>query len=386
MNDQDAEECYNIEINYNDSITKISKLKEELDYKALKQIIKEALNLEIQTGDYLDIMFIDRLHEDDLIEITCDEELAEILNLLSIFESKTIPLKVNLLQNMNYLSSSGQLFVSEMTESNRTKCLICYKELPKTFYICSICDNFYSCKRCTSKHQLDHPMFYIKEPCPSIFNIKENILTYFDKNKADVSSGKKALKSHKYKVDIKLFGKIQCFAISSKSELVLDLSVQNLGDDIKGEINIIVKNTGDIEVYKDVINDLKKNDGTVVKVRFKVKDDSVKKNYNNVCIGLHHNKYYIKHKEIQVELLVRNEKDVLSNNAEIFFRSQKLLSLLPNAHKEKLYCMIQNKEITSNLQVLDKEFENCNINFEEFMAKFAKKKEESNTKGNDNRN
>ena len=105
MNDQDAEECYNIEIYYNDSITKISKLKEELDYKALKQIIKEALNLEIQTGDYLEIMFIDRLHEDDLIEITCDEELTEILNLLSIFESKTIPLKVNLLQNMNYLSS-----------------------------------------------------------------------------------------------------------------------------------------------------------------------------------------------------------------------------------------------------------------------------------------
>ena len=83
---------------------------------------------------------------------------------------------------------------------------------------------------------------------------------------------------------------------------------------------------------------------------------------------------------------MRNEKDVLSNNAEIFFRSQKLLSLLPNAHKEKLYCMIQNKEITSDLQVLDKEFENCNINFEEFMAKFAKKNGESNTKGNDNRN
>ena len=182
------------------------------------------------------------------------------------------------------------------------------------------------------------------------------------------------MKSHKYKVDIKLFGKIQCFAISSKSELVLDLSVQNLGEEIKGKINIIVKNTGDIEVYKDIINELKKNEDTVVKVRFKVKDDSVKKNYNKVCIGLHHNKCYIKHKEIQVELLVRNEKDVLSNNAEIFFRSQKLLSLLPNAHKEQLYCMIQNKEITSDLKVLDKEFENCNINFEEFMEKFAKKK------------
>ena len=184
----------------------------------------------------------------------------------------------------------------------------------------------------------------------SMLNSKNDYLYYLKRNKI-LDSVHRKKKSETFRITIQPFEQMTKIAIPKKRIYTYQLIIESKGKNIIHDtIFIVFKNSNSLQIKCENIKEL-------ITKKIKMVDAYLFDENTDLCeleISLYSNNNKIECNTIKTTILIVEENQVDTFNANFYFEQYKHLSELKDTDKVKLYKAIRNSSITIPITDLDK--------------------------------
>ena len=381
-----------------------------ITYDSFVSLIISNFSIKITQQEILSILYIDRDNDNDQIDISNEADFQEVLkfhfrkyktnipidvsiviktisssyssskfsdNLNNTYESKiqsvsqsefnSFFVKNNIIDNYSISNQSpNEISKIELQTNNNTKvnddtillssanselCHLCKQIIHRVKYLCTICDSFTICSKCFEVQLHCHPMLAINITNSfSMLNSKNDYLYYLKRNKI-LDSVHRKKKSETFRITIQPFEQMTKIAIPKKRIYTYQLIIESKGKNIIHDtIFIVFKNSNSLQIKCENIKEL-------IPKKLKMVDAYLFDENTDLCeleISLYSNNNKIECNTIKTTILIVEENQVDTFNANFYFEQYKHLSELKDTDKVKLYKAIRNSSITIPITGLDK--------------------------------